>query len=385
MSRAYRLSPLEIASGLVLGNDDLPCEPPSPPKETPIAALEREVLRGLERPPCVVSFSGGRDSSGILAVATRVSRREGLPLPIPATNCFRGDDHAGEAIWQERIVSHLRLPDWFRNDVDDELDCVGPVATEVLRRHGLLWPFNAHFHVPLLGAAAGGALLTGVGGDEALSPTRWARAADVLSRRTSPRPRDALTVSLALAPRALRVPVLRRRLNVSFPWLRPRSARRVLNAWAWEGAGEPLRWAQRYGWWRSLRYVQVGQQSLGLLAADVDVRLVHPFSAPTFSDALARMDPDTRFRNRTEAMTMLFGDLLPPEVLGRISKASYDEAFFNRHCRVLVAAWQGEGADPEHVDRVALRRTWSEAEPDPRSFLLLQAAWLANSPASSSV
>ena len=377
MSHLYRLSPLEIASGLVFGCDRSPRDPPSPPGETPIAALERAVLPALERPPCLVSFSGGRDSSAILAVATRVACREGLPLPVPATNRFPGDEHAGEAAWQERVVSHLRLPDWFRNDVDDELDCVGPVATETLRRHGLLWPFNAHFHVPLLAAAAGGALLTGVGGDEALSPTRWARAADVLSRRVPPRPRDVLAVSLALAPRPLRAPVLRGRLDVSFPWLRPRSAKRVLNAWAWEGAGEPLRWAPRYSWWRSLRYVQVGQQSLGVLAADVNVRIVHPFATPAFSNALARIPPAARFGDRTAAMTMLFGDLLPPEVLGRVSKATYDEAFFNHHSRALVAGWQGEGADPDHVDAVALRRTWSEAEPDPRSFLLLQACRLA--------
>ena len=38
----------------------------------------------------------------------------------------------------------------------DELDSVGPVAQAVLRRHGPLWPFNAHFHMPLLERASGG-------------------------------------------------------------------------------------------------------------------------------------------------------------------------------------------------------------------------------------
>jgi hypothetical protein len=377
MTPPYRLAPLEIASGLVFGRMPYPRDRAIRARETPIGALERAVLDALEHPPCLVSFSGGRDSSGILAVTTHVARREGLPLPVPATNRFRGDEHTGEARWQERVVSHLGLRDWFRNDVNDELDCVGPVATEKLLRHGLLWPFNAHFHVPLLAAARGGTLLTGVGGDEALSPSRWLRATEVMQRRTRPTPRDVLPVSLALSPRPLRAIVVRRRLDASFPWLRPSSAHRVLDAWAREGASEPLRWSARYRWWRSLRYLQIGQQSLGLLAADEGVRIAHPFASAPFLDALGVLGSDVRFHDRTAAMTMLFGDLLPREVLGRTSKANYDNAFFNRHSRHFIGRLQGRYGDLEHVDAVGLRRTWSEAMPDPRSFLLLQAVWLS--------
>src|SRR4051812_49796263 len=33
----------------------------------------------------------------------------------------------------------FRSEDWLRRDLTDELDCVGPVARRVLRRHGILW------------------------------------------------------------------------------------------------------------------------------------------------------------------------------------------------------------------------------------------------------
>ena len=136
------------------------------PVTRPLAALERACLPALRRGRCCVSFSGGRDSSIVLAAATRVARREGLALPTPVTNRFPHAGPTDESEWQELVVRHLGLDDWLRIDHTDALDIVGPVARQVLERHGLLWPFNAHFHVPLLEAAEGGALLTGIGGDE---------------------------------------------------------------------------------------------------------------------------------------------------------------------------------------------------------------------------
>ena len=76
-------------------------------------------------------------------------------------------------------------------------------------------------------------------------------------------------------------------------------------------------------------------------------------------------------------MEMLFGDALPAAVIGRVSKATFDGAFFNVHSRRLVETWQGEGADATYVDVDFLRDHWAGPEPDARSFLLLQSAWLA--------
>ena len=54
------------------------------------------MLRALRRPPCLVSFSGGLDSSALLAVATAVARREGLDDPVPATLVVPGSPESDE-------------------------------------------------------------------------------------------------------------------------------------------------------------------------------------------------------------------------------------------------------------------------------------------------
>src|SRR6266511_4657791 len=200
---AYVLDPLEVATGLVVGlGPELELISCAQTRETPLQALERAVLPALRRAPCLVSFSGGRDSSVVLAVAVTVARKEGLPLPIPATNRFPDATATDESEWQERVVLHLGLDEWIRLDHRDELDCVGPVAADVLTRHGLLWPFNAYFHVPLFRLAAGGSVLTGVGGDEQLSPSQWSRALDVVRGRQRPQLLDVFRIALALAPPA---------------------------------------------------------------------------------------------------------------------------------------------------------------------------------------
>jgi diadenosine tetraphosphatase ApaH/serine/threonine PP2A family protein phosphatase len=379
VSRPYALSPLEVASGLVFGL--VPSFEAADGEESPtdpIQALEQSILPALQRPPCFVSFSGGRDSSAVLAVAVNVARREGLPLPIPSTNRFPAATDSHESDWQERVVSHLGLDDWLRLELTDELDCVGPVATGVLRRHGLLWPFNAHFHVPQLEAASGGSLLTGIGGDETLSPSRWGRARAVLSGRARVEPRDILRVGFHAAPAALRRAVLRRRVPLTYSWFRPAAYRALAAEWAAEAASEPRGWEAQMAWRRRLRYLHVGLSSLALLAADASVRIVHPLVDAGFSAALAHLPKSLRFADRTAAMRLVFGELLPDEVLARTTKSSFDQAFWSEPSKAFVADWRDEGADPSFVDVEALRREWTSAEPDPRSFTQLQAAWLAS-------
>lgn len=373
------LSPLEVSCGLVLDPRRSRQRLPAVSDGTePRAALEAAVLPALRRSPCLVSFSGGRDSSAVLAVAASVARREGLPLPIPATNRFPAAGLTDEADWQERVVAHLGLRDWLRIDHAGELDCVGPVARAALRRHGLLWPCNAHFHVPILEAAAGGSVLTGIGGDEALSPSRWARVLAVAGGRARPVPRDVLAAAFAFSARPVRRQVMLRRQEHPWPWLRPAAVRQVRRALASEEAGEPLRWRAGFEWLASSRMLATGTRSLELLAADAGASIAHPLLDSGFLSALGALARDARFERRRDAMRMLVGDLLPEDLVRRRTKASFDEAFWNASSRAFAASWTGKGVDPELVDVEALRAMWSAPEPDARTFTLVQAAWLAS-------
>jgi Asparagine synthase len=369
------LSPLEIATGVVLG-----VETPlvaDGPRHTPVEALEAVIRPALERTPCLVSFSGGRDSSAVLAVATALARREGLPLPIPATNRFPGAPGSDEADWQERVVRHLELDDWLRLEHEDELDCVGPVAQRVLLRHGLLWPFNAHFHAPLLEAAAGGSLLTGIGGDELLSASALDRAGAVLRGRARPRRRDLRRLAYALAPGPLRRRALRRRFPGELPWLTPEAQAEFRTRWIDQAAADPLAWGRRMRRVGARRDLRVGAASLDRLGADSRVRVAHPLSSPEFALALAALPASRRWASRAEAMGVVFGRLLPADVLERSTKAHFDEAFWRAPSRAFAAGWDGGGVDPGVVDDDALRREWSSERPMAQSFLLLQSAWLA--------
>jgi Asparagine synthase len=372
----FGLDTHEIASGALFGTavveGDLPSDVGSP-----LAALEAAVLPALERPPCLVSFSGGRDSSAVLALAASVARREALPLPIPITNVFPSAPASRESEWQERVVAHLDLPEWIRLDHDDELDAVGPVARRVLSRHGLLWPCNAHFHAPLLQAATGGSLLTGIGGDEVFGASRWGRAVAVLTARALPERRDFLRIALALAPRRTRAAYFRRRYPLRFGWLREPAQKALTHAWAAQAAGEPLRRLRRLRWWRSLRYVVVGLAALDLLAADSGAQIVHPLSDRRFLEAFARVGSTAGFASRGEAMRSVFGNLLPEALYSRSTKVHFDEVFRHRHTLEFAGSWEGEGADPEFVDVDALRKLWLSGEAEANSFTLLQWAWLA--------
>jgi asparagine synthase (glutamine-hydrolysing) len=371
------LTQLEIAAGVPLPQASAPLPVP-PTSLEPGEALERSVLRALLRPPCLVSFSGGCDSSLVLAATATLARRAGLALPVPVTMRSRGEDAAEERDWQETVIAHLGLEEWERIDVGDELECIGPIAQEVLLRHGVLWPANAHFHVLQLRLAAGGSLLTGIGGDELFSRSGWARLHRVLGARTVPRPRDVLHLGAALAPAAVRRRIITAMSEVELQWLRPAAQQAVLQALAREGAAEPLSWRKRFGWLLGARYLRLGIQSLSLLAHDYDVELHHPLLDPVLAGSLAALPRGRRFEDRPGALTSLFGDLLPAAVASRRSKASFADTLWGPASRAFAEAWSGEGVDPEIVDVDGLRRRW-RVERAAGPHTLLQALWLARS------
>jgi asparagine synthase (glutamine-hydrolysing) len=362
-----------------VGLDHAASSLPSPGGLSARAALEQEVLSALRRPPCVVPFSGGRDSSAILALATAVARREGLPEPIAVTWRFPSVPSTDESDWQELVIEHLRVPDWERSSFGDELELLGDVATAGLLAHGLLWPPTVHLHVPALERARGGSLLTGWDGDGALGEWRFARAWAVLRGRERPGPRDVLHVALVLSPGPVRRRVRRglRDVAADFPWLHPHARRELVRRYA--AVPSPVRfdrWAATYA---RRRYLRVARLSLEALAARRDVAVHHPFASGAFLAAFAREGSATGLgTSRAAVMRHLFGDVLPEALIGRRTKAELTGALWGERSRAFAAAWDGSGVDGELVDVDRLRDQWRAENPLFGSGLLLQAAWLAS-------
>ncbi len=369
------LSPFELGTGLIFGADARPSPLPGAPGQSPVEALEQVIFPALLRPPCLVSFSGGRDSSAVLAIAAGLARRHGLAPPIPATNVFAGAPAADEEEWQTQVVAALQLTEWLRIRHTDELDVIGPYAKRVLRRHGLLWPFNAYFHLPVFDAAAGGSVITGVGGDEVFAAARMLRF-DALRRRVeAPAPKDVLRLGFAAAPARVRRAVIQRREPLSLPWMRAEACRLASSLRARDTASEPRTLAARMAWWQTLRYLRVGVAALDEVAQGQGTAVAHPLLSPAFWAAVARSAP-WGFSSRTEGMRRMFGDSLPEGLIARRSKAHFDEAFWTDRARAFAHAWTGGGISAEWVEEAALARHWREERPLAQSFFLLQGAWL---------
>jgi asparagine synthase (glutamine-hydrolysing) len=374
--RAHRLSRWELATGLALGADELELGDLPSSAGTPREVLAEVMGEALCRTPCAVSFSGGRDSSAVLAVATEVARRQGFPDPVPVTLRFPGVASTEESQWQELVVRHLRLREWEQIPIDDELDLLGLVAQRGLREHGLLWPPNVHVHVPMLERARGGCLLTGFDGDGLLGDWRWSRPWALLRGRARPWPRDLLRFGLALAPRRLRSRWMRPTLVQVVPWLRDEARAEFVERVRADAVREPRRWDRRIGYYRSRRYVRVTVRSLGLLAASRGLEVRHPLLDDRVLAALAVDGGATGYGDRTAATARLFGDLLPAELIARRGKAEFGRALWKPAALAFAAGWDGSGLDDELVDPERVRQAWRQPNPLFGSNTLLQLAWL---------
>jgi Asparagine synthase len=375
----FELAPFELATGMLYGSCPL-----TGARERPLGprpALEALLRPALARAPCVVGFSGGRDSSALLAAAVRLARREGFSEPVAVTLEYESE-RAFERPWQEIVLAHLRLGDWQRLKMTDELDFVGPVAAAGLRRHGVLYPANAHTIVPLARAAGGGSVLTGVGGDDTFGRWPWCDLGDLLAGRRGMRPGDARRAAHALAPRRLSAEVLRRRLPLLLPWLAPEVRREAARRIALELSRAPRTWPARMRFSAGWRPWRAAAWSIAVLGSDHGAVVHSPFLEPSYLAALARAGGRWGWGNRTETMRALFGDLVPEAVIARRDKAEFSQAMFNRHTRSFAGSWDGRrGIDPELVDGAVLRRMWTEVRTHFGTAMALQAAWLASQPA----
>lgn len=374
----YAMSDLEKSTGLVLGLDPGKTNRHSQPVVDPIEAVEAAILPALLRPPCLVSFSGGVDSSLMLGVAMNLARREGLAEPIPATYRVVDAKLGAETDWQDAVALELGVADRVILDFTDELDVIGPFATDVLRRHGVLFPFNAHGHLPLIREARGGSILTGAGGDELFSLPSRARAVWVLNGQARFRARDSLRIALAGLPAAARTPIIKRRFPVSYRWLTGLAQQRLRTEWAKVAAREPARWDASRRWLLRRRYVRVVGETLALIGNQEGTAVHNPYLDPTVVSAVASAGGPTGWRSRNDAITALFNSLMPTSVAQRTSKASGNEMFFSNHSKAFVSRWNGVGINPDLVDARRLRLEWTSGHPDAHTFSLIQATWLAS-------
>lgn len=363
----------EIALGQPLG---MITPPVVPAAADPVQALRDALRPALLRSPCVVAFSGGRDSSLLLALAADLAAREGLAPPVALTFRYPGDPAADESRWQELVVSHLRgRVEWQRHDVTDELDNIGPLTAPVLRAHGApTYPAGLGNTILLARFAAGGALITGNGGDEVLGGHRMAVLRAVARRHGRGMTRgDWRLLATSLAPAAVRG-VLVHRESGRAAWLRP-ALRRVALAETVRAA-RPLRWDRSV--WTALapRAVTVGTTTRAHVVAAAGATLVEPLSDPAFVASYAAFGGRWGGLTRTAGTRLLAAGLLLEPVLTRRDKAVFNSSRFGPLSREFARNWDGRGVDDSLVDPAALRAAWlSEA---PATAMLLQQAWLAS-------
>jgi asparagine synthetase B (glutamine-hydrolysing) len=371
----------DVVIGFPLGHVARPPRVPAEPPSTARAAMEAVVLRALRRSPCVVAFSGGRDSSTVLAVAVTVARREGLPEPIPVSRVFPGVAAADESAWQELVIRHLGMREWVREELDDELDVVGPLAAPRLLRHGVLWSPLLHGDAVYLRHARGGSVLDGEGGDDVCDPRphRVTPLATLLRRAARPSRARVRAALAALAPGRVRgARAGRRGLPAPQPWLRPPARALLAERWRAHVAAQPLDARRSILHVLARRAVTDLAHNRAFFARANDTLFCSPFLTPRVAAALAAAAGRLGFTDRGSGLATAGGDLLPPAVLARRTKAEFNATFFHRHTRAFAEQWSGAGVDSELVDVEALRSVWRGPRHNALSAALLQTAWLAD-------
>lgn len=374
-----RLDPLEIHSGVILGARRTP-PPPLPLPElagTPREVLEQLLLEPLSNAPCRVAFSGGRDSSAVLAAATHAARAHGLPDPVPLTARLERHPRTWETEWQELTVRHLGLRDWETVSIATELDALSSVARAALLRHGLYWPSQAHAIGVFSQHAGSGSLVTGGGGDEVFTPWKGRRVPISQLARLRPRRRAAKWMAFYTLPRDLRTRVEQALYPLQIPWLRPAAEREVRRRRVERARLRTRAWSEALEGLLQSRYLELVRASLDTFAADHGVRLFEPFYDPRFVRAMAAAAPPDGYATRTTALRAQFADLLPPEVWTRGTKAVFTEVAWGPEARAFARSWDGTGLDEALVDPARLRDEWAKPRPDSRTLICLTQAWLA--------
>ncbi len=369
------LTELDVATGLVLGSVAVPPLPDV--ARDPLDVLCDEARDLLQRGRCVVAFSGGRDSSAVLATLLHVARRDGFEDPVALTARWPGNAAADETAWQEHVAQELGVRHWEIITPGLDFDLLGPLTTALLRIHGLLWPAPTAAMLPMVDAAGDGVLVTGQGGDEVFGVWKIAGAWDGLrrARRLRSSSRQLLGAGLPLAVRRRRAAAQARPYQTWLTAEANAAQREVLASEALAVA--PLWWPSYLYEVSSERGLNLGTRTQAALCASRGGSFATPLLTPAFLAALAHRGGRLGLGDRTEVMRAVFSPLLSDSILSRHSKATFGDVFWGPESRRFAQDWDGSGLDGRWVDSEALRAAWSEPRPAYGAALPLHAAWLA--------
>jgi len=376
--RLVRSTPLEVATGWAYGL--VPEQPLPKTSATPREMLDNAIRPALRAGRCYVAFSGGRDSSAVLAAATALARREDLPPPIPVTTVYPDLPDTDESDWQRLVIGHLGITNWIRLEFrSGESDLLGPAARRALKAHGLMWPPALQTQGAMYEHLEEGSLLTGEGGDAVFGMQRVTPLTVMRRRRRF----DRLVVTesfKAVLPRPVRRGLIARRERSGQlrPWLRPRALQQHAKLVTADDAQQPLRYDRGTWFLNRRRFWSVMGTNQRETAAEFGLLTSDPLLDPGFLAALARRGGGWGFTGRTAVMRALFSDVLPNEVLARSTKAAFNRAVTGPGTLEFAESWDGTGVDPDLVDPDVLRTLWRSASPTMPTGMLLHSAWLAS-------
>jgi asparagine synthase (glutamine-hydrolysing) len=335
----------------------------------------------LDDAPCYVMFSGGCDSSLVLAAALAACRRAGHSDPIPVTFRVAAAPATHEHEFQERVVAHLALHD--RIVVELQADMLGQTATRALLQHGMVWPAPLLCQTPMLEQLDPGLVLSGEGGDEILGPRRVTPALAVARRVRRERRTTWSELHLAvsaLCPRAVRRPTVVADITESYPtpWLSNELRQQLVERLVELYEAEPVPPARYPPYSLGLPWVRDAHENIRAFHVAYGLRWKAPLHDPSFLGSLCGTVAWHEYRGRTTLLRRYFSSLLPDEIIERRSKAVFNDAYFAAETRAFARRWDGAGV-PDGVDGLWLKEHWTNASPiHGGTALLLHYAWLAS-------
>ena len=108
--------------------------------------------------------------------------------------------------------------------------------------------------------------------------------------------------------------------------------------------------------WRS-RNFQLAVAGMDVVASERATSDAASALHPLFVSVMAHEGGARGYANRTEAMRMLFGDVLPDEISGSRTKAGFGQPYWTHYSQEFGRSWNGEGVDPGLVDVDVLERS----------------------------